>query len=202
MGPKDPFKDIISFDGRPGNYREFRRKVKVILSVTALEDKVQHLAGPKLLSRLTGEAWRCTCRTSVNWTQQGWLRVLECLDKHYKHLPEVELHESIDDFLFHLKRKPHEGATALAPRFKIALARLHNLIAAERDASKSKRLRKDPSRLHLGPATPVQGELEDSSDAADKAPEHEAEQMDAEDDLCKTRRFATSDGSTSCSEAI
>ena len=53
MDSKDPFKDI-SFDGRPGNYREFRRKV--ILSVAALEDKVQHLAGPKLLSRLTGEA--------------------------------------------------------------------------------------------------------------------------------------------------
>ena len=56
MDTKDPFKDI-SFDGRPGSYREFRRKV--ILSVAALEDKVQHLAGPKLLSRLTGEAWRC-----------------------------------------------------------------------------------------------------------------------------------------------
>ena len=178
MDSKDPFKDI-SFDGRPGNYREFRRKV--ILSVAALEDKVQHLAGPKLLSRLTGEAWRCTEHLSIAElrSNNGWLRVLECLDRNYKHLPEVELHESIDEFLFHLKRKPHEGATAFASRFKTALARLENLISAEREASHAKRRRKDePGRRHLGPASPVASSLEDSS-----APEadEEAEQTDAEE---------------------
>ena len=94
---KDPFKDL-TFDGRPGSYREFRRKV--ILSVAALEDKNQHLAGPKLLSRSSGEAWRCTEHLSIAQvrSKEGWLKVLECLDKHCKHLPEVELHESIDDF--------------------------------------------------------------------------------------------------------
>ena len=178
MDSKDPFRDI-SFDGRPANYREFRRKV--ILSVAALEDKVQHLAGPKLLSRLTGEAWRCTEHLSIAElrTQQGWLRVLECLDKHYKHLPEVELHESIDDFLFHLKRKPHEGATAFASRFKTALARLENLISAERDAARAKRRKKeDPKRRHLGPATPVESSLEDSSDVGKFPEDEEADQTD------------------------
>ena len=104
MDTKDPFKDI-SFDGRPGSYREFRRKV--ILSVAALEDKVQHLAGPKLLSRLTGEAWRCTEHLSIAdlRCQQGWLKVLECLDRNYKHLPEVELHESIDEFFVPPEKK-------------------------------------------------------------------------------------------------
>ena len=83
MESKDPFRDL-AFDGRPGNYREFRRKV--ILSVAALEDKSQHLAGPKLLSRLTGEAWRCTEHLSVSElrTSHGWTKVLECLDKHYQ----------------------------------------------------------------------------------------------------------------------
>ena len=90
----------LTFDGRPGQYREFRRKV--ILAVAALEDKNQYLAGAKLLGRLTGEAWRCTEHLSVAEvrSQKGWLIVLECLDRNYKHLPEVELHESIDDFLF------------------------------------------------------------------------------------------------------
>ena len=179
MDTKDPFKDI-SFDGRPGSYREFRRKV--ILSVAALEDKVQHLAGPKLLSRLTGEAWRCTEHLSIAdlRCQQGWLKVLECLDRNYKHLPEVELHESIDEFLFHLKRKPHEGATAFASRFKTALARLENLIAAEREASHAKRRRKDDaSRRFLGPASPVASSLEDSSDAPDK-PDGPADETDGE----------------------
>eukprot|EP00435_Cladocopium_sp_Y103_P025552 s3203_g6.t1 len=177
MDSKDPFKDI-SFDGRPGNYREFRRKV--ILSVAALEDKVQHLAGPKLISRLTGEAWRCTEHLSIAdlRSKNGWLKVLECLDRNYKHLPEVELHESIDEFLFRLKRKPHEGATAFASRFKTALARLENLISAEREASHAKRRRKDePGRRHLGPASPVESSLEDSSDPG---VDETAEQTDAE----------------------
>ena len=46
---KDPFKNL-TFDVRPGSHREFRRKVT--LAVAALEDKNQHPAGPKLLSRL------------------------------------------------------------------------------------------------------------------------------------------------------
>ena len=62
MDNRDPFKDL-TFDGRPGQYREFRRKV--ILAVAALEDKNQYLAGAKLLGRLTGEAWRCTEHLSV-----------------------------------------------------------------------------------------------------------------------------------------
>ena len=101
------------------------------------------------------------------------MRVLECLDKHYKHLPEVELHESIDDFLFHLKRKPHEGATAFASRFKTALARLENLIAQAK-----RRKKEDPKRRHLGPATPVESSLEDSSDAGKPPDEDEVEQTD------------------------
>ena len=202
MDTKDPFKDI-SFDGRPGSYREFRRKV--ILSVAALEDKVQHLAGPKLLSRLTGEAWRCTEHLSIAdlRCQQGWLKVLECLDRNYKHLPEVELHESIDEFLFHLKRKPHEGATACASRFKTALARLENLIAAEREASHAKRRRKDDQgRRFLGPASPVASSLEDSSDAQDAPdqPDGPADETDGEVSE-SSRKLAHADTAKSSAEA-
>ena len=202
MDTKDPFKDI-SFDGRPGSYREFRRKV--ILSVAALEDKVQHLAGPKLLSRLTGEAWRCTEHLSIAdlRCQQGWLKVLECLDRNYKHLPEVELHESIDEFLFHLKRKPHEGATAFASRFKTALARLENLIAAEREASHAKRRRKDDQgRRFLGPVSPVASSLEDSSDAHDAPdqPDGPADETDGEVSE-SSRKLAHADTAKSSAEA-
>ena len=182
MDTKDPFKDI-SVDGHPGNYRKFRRKV--ILSVAALEDKVQHLAGPKFLSRLTGEAWRCTEHLSIAdlRCQRGWLKVLEFLGRNCKHFPEVELHESIDEFLLHLKRKPHEGATAFASRFKTSLARLENMIAAEREASHAKRRRKDDrGRRFLSPASPVASSLENSSDdhgAPDK-PDGPADETDGE----------------------
>ena len=171
---KEPFKDL-TFDGRPGQYREFRRKV--ILAVAALEDKNQHLAGPKLLSRLQGEAWRCTEHLSIAEvrTKRGWLIVMDCLDKHHKHLPEVELHESIDDFLFHLKKKPNEGTTAFSARFKTALSRLENLIQQEREASRQKRRKRDDDHRRLTPASPVASSLEDS-DAAESS--HEADQTD------------------------
>ena len=148
MDFRDPFKDL-TFDGRPGQYREFRRKV--ILSVAALEDKNQHLAGPKLLSRLSGEAWRCTEHLSVAElrSDKGWLLVLDTLDKHYRHLTEVELHESIDEFLFHLKKRPAEGTTAFSARFKTALSRLENLIQQEREAAHAKRRKRGDSKRRL-----------------------------------------------------
>lgn len=125
---KDPFRDI-SFDGQLGGYREFRRKV--ILSAASVEYKNQELVGPKLLSRLTGEAWRCTEHLPISEvrSRKGWIRVLECLDQHYRYLPEVELHEAIDEFMFKLSRRQNEGATAFSSRFRTQLARLETLIA-------------------------------------------------------------------------
>ena len=174
MDNRDPFKDL-TFDGRPGQYREFRRKV--ILAVAALEDKNQYLAGAKLLGRLTGEAWRCTEHLQVAQVRspKGWLIVLDCLDRNYKHLPEVELHEAIDDFLFHLKRKPNEGTTGFSARFKTALARLENLIQQEREMSKAKKRKKD-HESRPGPPSPDDSSLDDSSSDTEK--KEEADQTD------------------------
>lgn len=187
MDSRDPFRDL-TFDGRPAQYREFRRKV--ILSVAALEDKSIHLAGPKLLSRLSGEAWRCTEHLSVAQLRStdGWLKVLECLDKHYRHLPEVELHESIDDFLFHLKKRNHEGTTAFAARFRTALSRLENLIEQERAAAKSKRRKTGEDRRRLGPASPAPSSLEDSNASEDPEEHyHDADQTDENEDEKETK---------------
>lgn len=131
------FRELI-FDGRPGNYREFRRKT--VLAVAGLEEKHIHLAGPRLLSRLQGEAYRATEHIAVSELRKpdGWLRVIRALDHHYAFLPETELHEAIDSFLFDLRKKPHEGATAFASRFKTALARVQTLIAADRIAQKTR----------------------------------------------------------------
>lgn len=74
----------VSFDGRPSNYREFRRKT--ILAIAGLEEKHVHLAGPRLLARLQGEAWRATEHLGVAELRKddGWLQVIHTLDKHYK----------------------------------------------------------------------------------------------------------------------
>jgi hypothetical protein len=72
--------------------------------------------------------------------------VLKTLDKHYKYLPETELHEAIDEFLFLLRRRGGEGATAFASRFKTQLNRLETLIAQERALTKKKRKKKKTKR--------------------------------------------------------
>lgn len=180
LDSKDLFKDI-TFDGKPGGYREFRRKV--ILSVASLEYKSQHLAGPKLLARLTGEAWRCTEHLPISQvrTVKGWIRVLECLDRHYQYLPEVELHDAIDDFLFRLSRRQHEGATAFSSRFKSQLARLEVLIAQERAISKEKKAKRDGRGSHRGPS-PVPSSLEEGSDSAGGRDGHADETDDTDQD--------------------
>ena len=176
---KDFFRDI-TFDGQPGGYREFRRKV--ILSAAAVEYKNQHLVGPKLLSRLTGEAWRCTEHLPISEARQkkGWIKVLECLDQHYRYLPEVELHEAIDEFMFKLSRRPNEGATAFSSRFRTQLSRLETLIAQERDIAKEKRDGRKRKHDFPGPASPVPSSLAESSETEHAADEPADETDDAE----------------------
>ena len=103
MDSKDNFRDL-QFDGKPSGYRDFRRKT--ILAVAGQENKLAHLAGPRLLQRLQGEAWRATEHLRIADLRQpnGWLEVIHALDQHYKFLPETELHEAVEEFLFALKR--------------------------------------------------------------------------------------------------
>ncbi|CAE7253172.1 RE1 [Symbiodinium sp. CCMP2592] len=84
MTEKDTFKDL-TFSGAPSEYRLFRRKV--LLSVASLEEKHVRLAGPRILSRLTGEAWRATEHLAIGElrTEKGWLAVLKALDEHYRY---------------------------------------------------------------------------------------------------------------------
>ena len=168
-GSKDALRDI-TFDGRPSGYRDFRRKT--LLAIAGLEDKHAHLAGPRLLSRLSGEAWRATEHLNIATlrTPQGFLTVIKALDEHYKFLPETELHESIDEFLFALKRKQGEGATAFTSRFRTQLARVETLIGQEREMSKMKRRRLGPAET---PLPPVDEMLEtDLGDSDSEASEH------------------------------
>ena len=141
MESKDQSFYSLSFDGKPASYREFRRKT--ILAVASLESKHVHLVGPRLLARLTGEAYRATEHLNVSELRQedGWTKVIRALDAHYQFLPETEMHDAVDSFLFDLKRRPREGATSFASRFKTALARVQTLIAQEHETLKVKRRR-------------------------------------------------------------
>ena len=138
MESKDTFKDL-QFDGKPSGYRDFRRKT--ILAVAGLESRNVHLAGPRLLQRLQGEAWRATehLRIADLRAENGWMEVIQALDLHYKFLPETELHEAVEEFLFAMKRRQGEGATSFSSRFRTQLDRVQTLIAQERASHRAKR---------------------------------------------------------------
>ena len=170
MSEKDPFKDL-AFSGAPSEYRLFRRKI--LLSVASLEEKHLYLAGPRILNRLQGEAWRATEHLSIGElrTEQGWLKVLRALDDHYRYLPETELNECVDEFLFHLKRRGNEGPTAFVSRFKAVLSRLESLVAAERAQQKGSTKRRRAADKHAD----SEAEQQSSSLSSDHAAEDDDE---------------------------
>ena len=173
-GGKDALRDV-SFDGKPSGYRDFRRKT--LLAIAGLEDKHAHLAGPRLLSRLSGEAWRATEHLNISQLRSpdGFMVVIKALDEHYKFLPETELHESIDEFLFALKRRQGEGATAFASRFRTQLARVETLISQEREMTRSKRRRATEKPGDIPPVDELyESELEETASEG-AGTEHPAE---------------------------
>ena len=86
----DPFRD---FGLQRISCGAFRRKI--LLSVASLEPKSLRFAGPKILTRLVGEAWREHLAISEVRGDDGWRGVLKALDQHYKFLPETELNECV-----------------------------------------------------------------------------------------------------------
>lgn len=177
METKDTFRDL-QFDGRPSGYRDFRRKT--ILAVAGQENKFSHLAGPRLLQRLQGEAWRATehLRAADLRKPKGWLEVIHALDLHYRFLPETELHEAVEEFLFSMKRRPGEGATSFSSRFRTQLDRVQTLIAQEREQTRSKKRRgKRKGRKPTADVPPgFSSSLEESDGDAPSQTEAEAAQ--------------------------
>ena len=135
------------------------------MAVAGQENKLAHLAGPRLLQRLQGEAWRATEHLQVAELRKpdGWLEVIHALDKHYRFLPETELHEAVEEFLFGMKRKSGEGATSFSSRFRTQLSRVQSLIAQEREMTKSKRRGKKGKRSREPNAVEPESSLEESA---------------------------------------
>lgn len=166
MTSKDAFCDL-QFDG----YRDFRRKA--ILAVAGQENKHAALAGPRLLQRLQGEAWRATehLRIADVRKSDGWLEVIHALDRHYKFLPETELHEAVEEFLFHMKRKPGEGATSFSSRFRTQLDRVQTLIAQDRALHRERKSkRRSPKKKAAS-----QGAQSSGSSVAESSPSEEGD---------------------------
>ena len=57
----------------------------------------------------------------------GFQRFVRVLDEHYQYLPETELLEALDSFLYGVVRAPRQGATEFSAQFRTALSRLSSL---------------------------------------------------------------------------
>lgn len=168
MESRDSFKDL-QFDGKPSGYRDFRRKT--ILAVAGLENRHAHLAGPRLLQRLQGEAWRATEHLKIAdlRKENGWLEVIHALDLHYRFLPETELHEAVEEFLFSMKRRPGEGATSFSSRFRTQLDRVQTLIAQEREMHRTRKKPRRGRKKRDAPDAEVPGSPSSSLEESDKS---------------------------------
>ena len=106
----DPFKDL-TFSGAPSEYRS-----QVIPKENPPADyraggEVHSPRWPPDTVEVDGrsvEGDGASADFSELRTEKGWLRVLTALDQHYRFLPETELNERVDEFLFHVKRRAGE----------------------------------------------------------------------------------------------
>ena len=97
--------------------------------------------------------------------------MLQALDAHHKYLPETELNECVDDFLFYLKKRPNEGATAFTSRFKATLSRLETLVAADKAARKQSKARRRRRRAGEPRPPSTSSSSSSSSDISSGGPE-------------------------------
>ena len=98
------------------------------------------------------------------------------MDNHYRYLPETELNDCVDEFLFHLKKKPGEGPTAFVSRFKTGLSRLETLIAADKAVQKGKKRRR---KVKIEPASASSSSDLSSMATEDEEPTLTKERVDA-----------------------
>ena len=98
--------DVPSFTGAPGRYRDYRLAIHWLAA--SVRDDNRLLVAPALAQRLSGEAselfrYRGPAEFRV---ADGFQRFVRVLDEHYQYLPETELLEALDSFLYGVVRAP------------------------------------------------------------------------------------------------
>ena len=121
--------DVPSFTGAPGRYRDYRLAIHWLAA--SVRDDNRQLVAPALVQRLSGEAselfrYRDPAEFRV---ADGFQRFVRVLDEHYQYLPETELLEALDSFLYGVVRAPRQGATEFSAQFRTALSRLESVLS-------------------------------------------------------------------------
>ena len=123
---------LPSFDGSPGKYRDYR--FAVIWQYASVKPENRQFYAPALVDVLTAgsgakEIFRYTAPERFQ-TADGFQLYLSILDGHYNYLPETELVEAVDNFIYNLQRGSRQGPTEFSALFRTQLARLESVLSA------------------------------------------------------------------------
>ena len=135
---EDESKRVPTFDGKLDHYRDYRKRA--LLYFNGLEDSKQSLAGPRLISNLSGPAFECFReRDPAEYrNHNGVVRMLAVLDERFQFTPEQELSDKLEDLLFRLRRRRGEETTSFTTRFETLLAKTEDLISEEHRSERRK----------------------------------------------------------------
>ena len=120
---------LPSFDGSPGKYRDYR--FAVIWQYASVKPENRQFYAPALVDALTAgsgakEIFRYTAPERFQ-TAEGFSLYLSILDGHYNYLPETELVEAVDNFIYSADRGKVRPSSApfsarSSPAWKACLA--------------------------------------------------------------------------------
>ena len=134
----DDSKVVPSFDGKLDQCRDYRKRA--LLYFNGLEDGKQILAGPRLISNLSGPAFECFRERDPSdfRNPRGVLQLLSILDDRFQFSPEQDLSDRLEELFFRLRRRRGEETTSFSTRFETLMAKTEALITEEQRADRKK----------------------------------------------------------------
>ena len=127
---KVPNNSIPEFDGSPGKYRDYRFTTS--WQFAAIKPENRKYYAPALVDALTFSAKELfRYRNPLDFqSDDGYSRFRDILDLHFHFLPETELVEACESFIYSLARGQRQGPTEFSAVFRTQLARLESVLSA------------------------------------------------------------------------
>ena len=119
--------NVPTWDGDGARFQEYKERVKWYVAGLSHKDKA--VAGARLASALTGEAWKALEEVSDEGQELlekrgGHKTLLKFLDETLMDEPIPEAAKHLKEYLFTLRRRNNEGMKAYAQRSRIVADKL------------------------------------------------------------------------------
>ena len=125
---------IATFDGTPGTYKEWKRRINAWRGTT---DTAPEKKGLRVVQALKGDAWRC-CEhfgmlegepNSIA-NENGITLLMACLEENFGATDVADMVQAFDDLLFHTRRKTNPESETMQnyiSRFRTAVRKATSL---------------------------------------------------------------------------